>query len=151
MCLVTNTENVKFPPILNDSRGAYFVGYKILRRYNPHLVRKKSLISIWNSYEYKPGWNVANGLKDIEETLENDLRINGGFIHLYLHKEAAKDDLIHRESSDRRLVPVKCYLKDVCYIGRNHIYGAIDSDSDGACVSQVYLEESDYENAIGVK
>jgi len=144
MCLFVD-DTVKLPETLTDEGGEYFIGYKLLSV----ISYTKKLISIWSYYLYKVGWNIANGRKEVFTDYNEQTEISSGYIHLYLKHDEALNDKTKYELGDRIVVPVKCYVKDVAFIGKNHIYST--GTSDGACVKQVFLEESDYNNAIGAE
>jgi hypothetical protein len=112
----------------------YFVAYKVLKLYG------KQLISQFEYYTYKVGQNIAKGYVS-----QSSSEIHGGAFHVYLNKVDAEKVVtkkIMNYELNYRVVPIRCFLKDVVAYGKNH------DDSQGAAVTKISIDKRSYEKAI---
>jgi len=133
MCLTIDTKVIA--PV---TKRNYFVGYKVIQNYG-------DCLSAWfTGFEYKVGKNVAKVLSEAETAYNKDYGIiTGGAFHVWLRKEDAvaflKNNSHHKTA---RLIPVRCYFKDVVAYGTNF------NNTQGAAVKNIYIDKRTYDKAI---
>ena len=134
MCLTIDS-TVK-PPV---SGRNYFVGYKLVK-----INQGNKVLSYFESFQYKDGINNPVGTIMLHQS-----RIYEGAFHVYLNKKDAEKELLYRKhgftvnkTKVLKLIPVRCFYKDVIAYGVNH------DGSDGVAMKKMTIDKRTMEKAV---
>lgn len=139
MCMSNYPNQVK--KFLAKHKGKSFItAYKVVSRYQEEKYSylkvgiPKLMAPFIGNKTYKVGYNFSNS--EAKRACTTNIDIKRG-IHVCLTQNEAK--CMAKQSSLKRVVSVKVYIKDLIGVGR---------DSKRAVFKKIYINKKDYENAV---